>query len=143
MTLLAEIGEAVRGAIEDDVFPLATLHVGTDVIGEYGETTTTFVDHATTGFVADWEAAIALRRGYDANTAKIVLVQNDAMPKPKLGDKITATRPILETTETYRVTDVTSDPADATWQVAGVRTEAVGDEEVVDPTSYFGSSYFG
>lgn len=121
MTLLAEIGEAVRGAIEDDVFPLATLHVATDTIGEYGETITTFVDHATTGFVADWEAAIALRRGYDANTAKVVLVQNDTMPKPKLGDKVTITRPIIGTTEVYRVTHETSDPADATWQVAGVK----------------------
>lgn len=121
MTLLAEIGEALRGALGGDVLPAATLHVSSSVIGEYGETTHAFVDHECQGFASTWDARTMAARGYDANTVKVVLVQSPDLPQPKLEDEITATRPILETTERYRITDVTSDPADATWQVAGVK----------------------
>jgi len=121
MTLLAEIGEALRGAISDDVFPSATLHVATEAEGTDLVVTRTFVDHGTQGFVSDWKAEIRLARGYDANVAKIVLVQSPSLPKPKVGDEVSAQRPINGNTERYRVTDVTSDPADATYQVAGVK----------------------
>jgi len=121
MTLLAEIGEALRDAFSDDVFTPAALHVGTATIGEFGETTMTWVDHDGAGFISRWDAETMAARGYDANTAKVVLVQSTTLPKPKLGDEVTATRPITLETERYRVTDVSSDPADATWQVAGVK----------------------
>lgn len=118
MTLLSEIGQAVRGAISGDVFPPATLHVVTETIGLTVERS--FVDHACQGFVSSWKAEVMAAKGYAANTAKIVLVQSDTLPRPKLGDEVTATRPIEGTAQRYRVTDVSSDPADATWSVAGV-----------------------
>lgn len=121
MTLLAEIGAAVRGAVSGEVFPAATLHVVTEAEDASLALARTFVDHAAQGFVSDWKAEVALRRGYDANVAKIVLVQSAALPSPKIGDEVSAQRPILGTTERYRITDVSSDPADATWQVAGVK----------------------
>jgi hypothetical protein len=120
MSLLGDIGSALRGALEGDVFPAATLHVATPVIGEYGETSHTFVDHACVGFAGDWDARTMAARGYDANTAKVVLVQSDTLPRPKVEDQVTATRPLNGTTARYRITHVTSDPADATYQVAGV-----------------------
>lgn len=121
MTLLAEIGAAVRGAINVDVFPAATLHVVTEGEGSKGETTRSRVDYPAQGFVSSWDANTMAAKGYASNTAKVVLVQAADLPKPKLGDEVTATRPIIGTTETYRVTDVSSDPADATWSVAGVK----------------------
>jgi len=120
MSLLGDIGSALRGALEGDVFPAATLHVATPVIGEYGETSHTFADHACVGFASNWDARTLAANGWDANTAKIVLVQSATLPLPKLEDQITATRPLNDTTARYRITDVTSDPADATYQVAGV-----------------------
>lgn len=120
MSLLAGIGQALRGAMGGGVFPPAVLHVSTETINTYGATERTYVSHAATGFASNWKAEVMAVRGYDANTARVVLVQDTALPKPKLGDEITAQRPITGASERYRVTDVTSDPADATWQVAGV-----------------------
>jgi hypothetical protein len=121
MTLLADIGDALRGALADDVLPAATLHVVTETLNDYGTPVRTLTDHVGQGFVSDWKAEVMAVRGYAANTAKVVLVQDAALPRPKLGDEITAQRPINGTMEHFRVTDVTSDPADATWQVAGVK----------------------
>lgn len=121
MTLLADIGDALRGALADDVLPAATLHAVTETLSDYGTPTRTLVDRAAQGFVSDWKSDVMAARGYPANTAKVVLVQDAALPRPKLGDEITAQRPINGTLERFRVTDVTSDPADATWQVAGVK----------------------
>lgn len=75
MTLLADIGLAVRGAIGGDVFPVATLHVATDMTNAAGETVKAFADHPTTGFVGEWKSDVAVVRGYPADAAKIVLVQ--------------------------------------------------------------------
>jgi len=120
-SLLAGIGQAIRGVTSGGMFPAATLHVVTESIDADGNTVRTPVDYAGTGFVSDWKSDVAARRGYPANTAKIVLVQSATLPKPKLGDEVTAIRPITNVSERYRVTDVTSDPADAMWQVAGVK----------------------
>lgn len=121
MTLLAEIGQALRGAISDDVFPAATLHVVTETLDAYGVPTRALTNHAGQGFVSEWKSDVMAARGYPSNTLKVVLVQAPALPRPKLGDEISAQRPINGTTERFRVTDVTSDPADATWQVAGIK----------------------
>jgi hypothetical protein len=119
MTLIAEIGLAVRGAIGGDVFAPATLHVATDTTNDDGETVKAFADHVTTGFISNWAANVAAARGYSSDTAKIVLVQG-SYPKPQPGDEVTGTRPLRLETERYRVIEVSSDPADATWAVAGV-----------------------
>lgn len=118
MTLLSDIGMAVRGAIGGDVFPAGTLHAATDGVTDAGETVAMFTDHATTGFVASWRQGEAPARGYPENSVKIVLVQGD-YPAPKIGDQVTATRPIVGTTARYRVLGASSDPADATWTIGG------------------------
>lgn len=127
MSLLGEIGDALRGALggAGEVFPPATLHVTTNdpdnpTTDDNGVVVHGFIDHACAGFASNWDARTMAAKGYDANTAKIVLVQSADMPRPKLDDQITATRPLNGTTARYRITDVTSDPADATYQVAGV-----------------------
>lgn len=121
MSLLAGIGQSLRGAMGGGVFPAATLHAVTQVITGGGEAANTFVDHSAQGFVGDWKAEVIAARGYDANAAKVILVQSETLPKPQVNDEVTAQRPINGTVERYRVTHVTSDPADATWQLAGVR----------------------
>lgn len=120
MSLLAGIGQSLRGAMGGGVFPAATLHVVTATITPGGEASRTFADQAAQGFVGDWKAEIIAARGYDANAAKVILVQSAALSQPKVGDEVTAQRPINGTLARYRVTHVTSDPADATWQLAGV-----------------------
>ncbi|WP_072389871.1 hypothetical protein [Hyphomicrobium sp. CS1GBMeth3] len=121
MSLLAEIGSALRDALgaEADVFPAATLHKASMTLNTDGAAVRTFADHAGRGFVSRWDHKIMAAKGYDPKTAKIVIVQGET-PKPELGDEISATRPLNETVERYTVVDVTSDPADATWQVAGM-----------------------
>lgn len=119
MTLLADIGLAVRGAIGGDVFPAATLHVATDMSNAAGETVKAFTDHATTGFVGEWKSDVAVARGYPVDAAKIVLVQG-AYPKPEIGHEVTAARPLTGEILRYRVVGVSADPADATWSLAGV-----------------------
>ena len=101
-------------------FSLGTLHVVTESIGASGETIRSSVDHTCEGFVSDWDARTMASRGYPANTSKILIVQSDTLPEPKLNDDDTMTRPLNVTAHRYRITDVSSDPADATWQVAGV-----------------------
>lgn len=125
MSLLGEIGEALRGALDGDVFPPATLHVTTSdpeapTIDDNGVVVHGFIDHACVGFASNWDARTMAAKGYDVNTAKIVIVQAQGLPRPKLDDEVTAARPLNGTTARYRITDVTSDPADATYQVAGV-----------------------
>lgn len=120
-SLLAGIGQSLRGAMGGGVFPAATLHVATETLNEYGTPTRTFVDHVGTGFAANWRAEVMAAKGYTADTAKVVIVQGATLPKPKVGDEVTAIRPLTNEAERFRVTDVTSDPADATWQVAGVK----------------------
>lgn len=127
MSLLADIGTALQGALggPGEVFPAATLHVTSadstnPTIDENGVVVHAFTDFPCAGFAANWDARTMAAKGYDANTAKIVLVQSGAMPRPKLDDQVTVARPLNETTARYRITDVTSDPADATYTVAGV-----------------------
>lgn len=126
MTLLAEIGQAVRGAIGGDVFPPATLHAlargtgGEIPLNDDGQPVRAYADHGTTGFISKWDHKIMAAKGYDPNTAKVVLVQSPTLPKPEINDEVTAQRPITLEQVRYRVIDVSSDPADATWAVAGV-----------------------
>lgn len=121
MTLLAEIGQAVRGAIGGDVFPLATLHIVSDTLDDDGQAVRIATDHTTTGFISAWTAKERLALGYGVEVGKVVLVQSPTLPRPKEGDEVTAQRPITGDVERYRVTDASADPADATWAVAGVR----------------------
>lgn len=119
MSLLGEIGEALRDALGDDVFPPATLHVATEITDDWGVVQRGFSDKPATGFVSKWKAEIMAAKGWTDETAKIVIVQSPALPAPKIGDEVTATRPITEETRRYSIIFVTLDPADATWQVAG------------------------
>lgn len=121
MSLLAEIGSALRDALgaDADVFPPATLHKASTTIDADGVGVKIFADHAGRGFVSRWDHKIMAAKGYDPKTAKIVIVQGET-PQPEVGDEVSATRPLNASVERFTVIDVTSDPADATWQVAGM-----------------------
>lgn len=120
MSLLGEIGEALRDAFSGDVFPAAILHVATEFVDEYGVVSRAFADHTASGFVSKWKAEVLVARGWTHLTAKVVLVQNPSLPAPKIGDEVTAERPLIGEQQRYTIIDVSLDPADATWQVAGV-----------------------
>jgi len=119
MSLLGGIGASLRGAMTG-VFGSGQLHRSTVTIDEYGAASTTSVDYDCEGFVAKWDSNVALTRGYAAHVAKILIVQADDMPAPRIGDEVTMARPLNPVSYRYQIVDVTSDPADATWQVAGV-----------------------
>ena len=119
MSFLAELGVELRDAFEG-VFGAGTLHVATEKFDDYGRPAWSYVDHECEGFISNWDAQTMVARGYNSKEAKILIMQSDELPAPKLNDEVTMVRPLNETAKRYRITDVTSDPADATWQVAGV-----------------------
>ena len=119
MSLLTELGDELRGAFEG-VFGVGTLHVAIEAVDEYGRPSGSYADHECEGFISNWDAQTMVARGYNSKEAKILIMQSDDLPAPKLNDEVTMVRPLNETAKRYRITDVASDPADATWQVAGV-----------------------
>ena len=92
----------------------ATLHKRTLIIGSYGETTATTVDHATEGVRLSWTEETALARGYPMDAAKILILQKASVPAPALTDHVT-----IENKQ-WRIIDVMRDPVDATWTLAAV-----------------------
>lgn len=127
MSLLGEIGEALRGALGgEEVFPPATLHAltrnpdGSVPINADGRQVRALTDVPAFGFASRWDHKIIASKGWDPKTLKIVLVQSNQLQAPQVGDEASAVRPLNGTVERILVSEVTSDPADATWILAGV-----------------------
>lgn len=93
----------------------ATLHKITETLDNYGAPSRVAVDHPAQGVRLQWNATVAMKRGYPADAVKILILQSDT-PAPTITDEISIDG------ERWRVIDVERDPVDATWVMAGVRS---------------------
>lgn len=108
-----DIAGIVYGAMSGQLHAV-TLHKASETLDKYGAPTRTFVDHAGQGVRLRWNATVAMQRGYPADAVKILILQSDT-PAPTIADEISVGG------ERWRIIDVTRDPVDATWVMAGVR----------------------
>lgn len=112
-------GTDIAGIVNDtfagNLHPL-TLHKITEGgVDDYGQPTTTTVDHTGEGVRSNWKASVALAKGYPTNAVMILLMQNGTTPAPSLIDTITIMGDL------YRIIDIQKDPVDATWTLAAVK----------------------
>jgi hypothetical protein len=110
-----DIAGIVNDTFAGNLLPL-TLHKITEGgVDDYGQPTTTTVDHAGEGVRSNWKASVAVARGYPTEAVKILVLQNGPTPEPSLIDKVSIM------SDTYRIIDIQKDPVDATWTLAAVK----------------------
>lgn len=83
-------------------------------VDDYGQPVKTSADHAGEGVRAKWKTETVVQRGWPANTAKIIILQN-GMAEPMKGDELTIDG------ERWSIIDKEQDPVNATWAVAAVK----------------------
>lgn len=110
-----DIASIVNDAFSGNLVPLTLTKVTEGGVDDYGQPTTTTVDHTGEGVRSNWKASVALAKGYPTNAVKIIVMQNGTTPEPSLIDTIT----IMD--DEYRIIDIQKDPVDATWTLAAVK----------------------
>lgn len=105
----AEMSAAFAGQLEP-----ATLHVATETVDGYGQSSRSFADTAIDATVTKWSEQTKVARMWPMETVKVLMLAH-GKPKPGNSDEITIR------SARYRILDVMDGGAEAIWNIAGVK----------------------